>query len=87
MAKKINPSFLSYALNFELKEKPFQNILFFEQIIMTIDAYKQWRNIAVMRNVERILWVNSTSASMPVVLQWREYSQTSLLSTQNFGID
>lgn len=44
--QKINPSFLSYAVNFELKEKPFQNTLFSEQVIMTIDASKWWRSVA-----------------------------------------
>lgn len=44
--QKLNPSFLSYAMNFELKEKPFQSTLFSEQVIMTIDANKWWRSVA-----------------------------------------
>ena len=44
MAKK--NKFIFSVIYFELKEKPFQNTLFSEQVIMTIDANKWWRSVA-----------------------------------------
>lgn len=39
--QKLNPPFLTYAVNFELKEKSFQSTtLFSEQVIVKIDANK-----------------------------------------------
>ena len=44
--QKINPSFLSYVLKFELQEGPFQRTLFSEEVIWTIDANEWWRSVA-----------------------------------------
>lgn len=44
--QKINPLFVTYAINFELKEKPFPDTLFEDQVIKTVDANKWWRSIA-----------------------------------------
>ena len=43
---KINPLFVTDAINFELKEAPFPVTYFEDQVIKTIDASKWWRSIA-----------------------------------------
>lgn len=44
--QKINPSFVTNAINFELKEAPFPVTHFEDQVIKTIDGSKWWRSIA-----------------------------------------
>ncbi len=40
--QKINPSFISYVINFKLKEKPFPATYFEDQVIKTVDSNKWW---------------------------------------------
>lgn len=46
LLQKINPSFVTNAINFELKEAPFPSTHFEDQVIKTIDGSKWWRSIA-----------------------------------------